>query len=378
MMSKKTKMLEERLTQVEQSNENLRSQLIQANEQLEIVTGSLADRNAKLSEVTAELSSLKSKYLTVTNELNIKFSELDSANKRLEEYRLRQDAIVNALTEAHATRDRIINEANENSNKIIDDANSEKNLILTSARDKANEIKREAESELKNARTEAGKIQSEALEEAAILAEAAESEAKALIEAAEEKVELQRKQLAKLNSSISAKAAMALEQTQLYVDMLNFIADAEEPALDEFDDDCEQDCQSCDNKCPECLPAVPCKTEESSEENECTPVDNLETCAPCGKSHTCCQEAKEDIQDNVPGESELNSANDQKTIAEGGDVGEFMRNLYTIEGRDIPCDDEFISDVGEGTPLVVENEEIDKESPLPTDADLAEILSDIL
>lgn len=381
MMSKKTKMLEERLAQIEQSNENLRSQLIQANEQLEVVTDSLADRNAKLSALTTELSALKSKYADTTDELNGKTNELATANRRLEEYRLRQDAIVNALTEAHATRDRIISEANENADRIIGDAKDEENSILTSAKDKANEIKKEAESELKNARIEAEKIQSEALEEAAMLAEAAESEAKALIEAAEEKVELQRKQLAKLNNSISTKAAMALEQTQLYVDMLNFIAEAEEPNLDGLDDDFEQNCQDCECKCSDRQSASNCETEQTQNTSETVTEENLKVCAPCGKAHTCCEETKEVEQaDVVPNESDLetDSTCGQKTIANGGDVGEFMRNLYSIEGRDIPCDDEVISDVGEGTPLVVEDDEADEESPLPSDADLAEILNEIL
>ena len=407
MMSKKTKLLESQLAQVTQSNDALRAQLSRAEENAAALSRELEEKNNRAQELEARLLHSQSRLEAVTGELNSKKGDLAGANRKLDEYRLRQDAIVSALTEAHATRDRIISEAEAEAGRIRSSAAEAKEAMLAAARESAERIRNEADEILRQARAEAEKIQTEALEEAASLTEAAEAEAKSMIEEADGAVNARKEQLRALNSELSARAAMALEQTELYASMLRLIAEAEELQYDELPEDCDYDCENCKDKCDSYIPETASDEEQEKPEDECDPCYT----PPCGKRSTCCHEQAEACHENPeaadtiidepiadpegdeeqsetePDSEVITSPCDErpiiKTVAEGGDVGAFMRNLYSLEGREAPDDEVLITDVGEGTPLVLDSDDCSDNpengsSPIPVDADLAEILNDIL
>lgn len=97
MMSKKTKAMEQQLTQLAQENDALRAQLAAAGVEIENV-------KSELAKTVGERDRFR-------NELNGAQLDLSNAKRRLDDFRLRQEAIVNALTEAHNTRERILKEA---------------------------------------------------------------------------------------------------------------------------------------------------------------------------------------------------------------------------------------------------------------------------
>ena len=89
MMSKKTKAMEQQLTQLAQENDALRAQLAAAGVEIENV-------KSELAKTVGERDRFR-------NELNGAQLDLSNAKRRLDDFRLRQEAIVNALTEAHNT-----------------------------------------------------------------------------------------------------------------------------------------------------------------------------------------------------------------------------------------------------------------------------------
>lgn len=119
MMSKKTKAMEQQLTQLAQENDALRAQLAAAGVEIENV-------KSELAKTVGERDRFR-------NELNGAQLDLSNAKRRLDDFRLRQEAIVNALTEAHNTRERILKEANANADRIDAEAKQRRTDILNKA-----------------------------------------------------------------------------------------------------------------------------------------------------------------------------------------------------------------------------------------------------
>ena len=82
MMSKKTKAMEQQLTQLAQENDALRAQLAAAGVEIENV-------KSELAKTVGERDRFR-------NELNGAQLDLSNAKRRLDDFRLRQEAIVNA------------------------------------------------------------------------------------------------------------------------------------------------------------------------------------------------------------------------------------------------------------------------------------------
>ena len=115
MMSKKTKAMEQQLNQLAQENDALRAQLAAAGIEIENI-------KSELAKTVGERDRFR-------NELNGAQLDLSNAKRRLDDFRLRQEAIVNALTEAHNTRERILKEANANADRIDAEAKQRRRYL---------------------------------------------------------------------------------------------------------------------------------------------------------------------------------------------------------------------------------------------------------
>lgn len=382
----------------------------------------LEARGAELIDLNAKYSDLESIYSRTTNELNSCRGELASAQRRLDEYRNRQESIVNALTDARETHDRIINDAKAEAEQIIASADSEKEQLLASAKSEVEKARSDAAAIRHNAETEARRIKDNAEEEAAAITDGAEKDALARIAEVDGVILEKREQLDNLKTEISVRAKAALEQTELYTNMLQLIAESDLSEIPQ--EECDFDCEHCENKCESYIPypddeadntkppcgrecfccdeAECCNSEQTSGSEGDAAEDALEEVradeydcdenagAECG----CCEVCAEDA-DGAPCEEEACCSEEcrecepdtEPAIIEGMDghgepdysgVASLMQNIYSIENRELPDElDDEVLDVGEGTPLVTEDE-ADDYTPLPVDDDLETILKSIL
>ena len=147
MMSKKTKAMEQQLTQLAQENDALRAQLAAAGVEIENV-------KSELAKTVGERDRFR-------NELNGAQLDLSNAKRRLDDFRLRQEAIVNALTEAHNTRERILKEANANADRIDAEAKQRRTDILNKAQAALESAKKEAAQLIADAKRDAAGIRTE-------------------------------------------------------------------------------------------------------------------------------------------------------------------------------------------------------------------------
>lgn len=382
----------------------------------------LEARGAELIDLNAKYSDLESIYSRTTNELNSCRGELASAQRRLDEYRNRQESIVNALTDARETHDRIINDAKAEAEQIIASADSEKEQLLASAKSEVEKARSDAAAIRHNAETEARRIKDNAEEEAAAITDGAEKDALARIAVVDGVILEKREQLDNLKTEISVRAKAALEQTELYTNMLQLIAESDLSEIPQ--EECDFDCEHCENKCESYIPypddeadntkppcgrecfccdeAECCNSEQTSGSEGDAAEDALEEVRAdeydcdenVGAECRCCEVCAEDAAEASCREEACCSEecrecepDTEPTIIEGKDglgepdysgVASLMQNIYSIENRELPDElDDEVLDVGEGTPLVTEDE-ADDYTPLPVDDDLETILKSIL
>lgn len=382
----------------------------------------LEARGAELIDLNAKYSDLESSYSRTTNELNSCRGELASAQRRLDEYRNRQESIVNALTDARETHDRIINDAKAEAEQIIASADSEKEQLLASAKSEVEKARSDAAAIRHNAETEARRIKDNAEEEAAAITDGAEKDALARIAEVDGVILEKREQIDNLKTEISVRAKAALEQTELYTNMLQLIAESDLSEIPQ--EECDFDCEHCENKCESYIPYPDDEADNTKPPcgRECFCCDEAECCNPeqsscsegdaaedaleevradeydcdesVGAECGCCEVCAEDAEE-APCEEEACCSEEcrecapgtEPTIIEGKDghgepdysgVASLMQNIYSIENRELPDElDDEVLDVGEGTPLVTEDE-ADDYTPLPVDDDLETILKSIL
>ena len=382
----------------------------------------LEARGAELIDLNAKYSDLESIYSRTTNELNSCRGELASAQRRLDEYRNRQESIVNALTDARETHDRIINDAKAEAEQIIASADSEKEQLLASAKSEVEKARSDAAAIRHNAETEARRIKDNAEEEAAAITDGAEKDALARIAEVDGVILEKREQLDNLKTEISVRAKAALEQTELYTNMLQLIAESDLSEIPQ--EECDFDCEHCENKCESYIPypddeadntkppcgrecfccdeAECCNSEQTSgsegdaaedaleevradeydcDENAGAECGCCEVCAedaeeaPCEEEACCSEECRECAPDTEPAIIEGKDGHGEPDYS---GVASLMQNIYSIENRELPDElDDEVLDVGEGTPLVTEDE-ADDYTPLPVDDDLETILKSIL
>ena len=376
----------------------------------------LEARGAELIDLNAKYSDLESICSRTTKELNSCRGELASAQRRLDEFRNRQESIVNALTDARETHDRIINDAKAEAEQIIASADSEKEQLLASAKSEVEKARSDAAAIRHNAETEARRIKDNAEEEAAAITDGAEKDALARIAEVDGVILEKREQLDNLKTEISVRAKAALEQTELYTNMLQLIAESDLSEIPQ--EECDFDCEHCENKCESYIPypddeanntkppcgrecfccdeAECCNPEQSSCSEGDAAEDALEEVradeydcdenagAECGCCEVCAEDAAEASCKEECRECEPDT---EPTIIEGKNglgepdysgVASLMQNIYSIENRELPDElDDEVLDVGEGTPLVTEDE-ADDYTPLPVDDDLETILKSIL
>ena len=382
----------------------------------------LEARGAELIDLNAKYSDLESIYSRTTNELNSCRGELASAQRRLDEYRNRQESIVNALTDARETHDRIINDAKAEAEQIIASADSEKEQLLASAKSEVEKARSDAAAIRHNAETEARRIKDNAEEEAAAITDGAEKDALARIAEVDGVILEKREQIDNLKTEISVRAKAALEQTELYTNMLQLIAESDLSEIPQ--EECDFDCEHCENKCESYIPYPDDEADNTKPPcgRECFCCDEAECCNPeqsscsegdaaedaleevradeydcdenAGAECGCCEVCAEDAAEASCKEEACCSEecrecapDTEPAIIEGKDghgepdysgVASLMQNIYSIENRELPDElDDEVLDVGEGTPLVTEDE-ADDYTPLPVDDDLETILKSIL
>ena len=422
MMNKRMKEMEAQLAELRGVAASLEAKLTSTKQSEAALAAELEARGAELIDLNAKYSDLESIYSRTTNELNSCRGELASAQRRLDEYRNRQESIVNALTDARETHDRIINDAKAEAEQIIASADSEKEQLLASAKSEVEKARSDAAAIRHNAETEARRIKDNAEEEAAAITDGAEKDALARIAEVDGVILEKREQLDNLKTEISVRAKAALEQTELYTNMLQLIAESDLSEIPQ--EECDFDCEHCENKCESYIPypddeadntkppcgkecfccdeAECCNSEQPSGSEGDAAEDALEEVradeydcdesvgAECG----CCEVCAEDAEE-APCEEEACCSEEcrecepdtEPAIIEGKDghgepdysgVASLMQNIYSIENRELPDElDDEVLDVGEGTPLVTEDE-ADDYTPLPVDDDLETILKSIL
>ena len=222
MMSKKTKAMEQQLTQLAQENDALRAQLAAAGVEIENV-------KSELAKTVGERDRFR-------NELNGAQLDLSNAKRRLDDFRLRQEAIVNALTEAHNTRERILKEANANADRIDAEAKQRKTDILNKAQAALESAKKEAAQLIADAKRDAAGIRDAAqkdaqqvtdtaLDEATELIAGAKADAETMMDEAQAAVDEKQAQVDELNFSLSEKARLALEQARKYAQIMESLAE---------------------------------------------------------------------------------------------------------------------------------------------------------
>ena len=222
MMSKKTKAMEQQLTQLAQENDALRAQLAAAGVEIENV-------KSELAKTVGERDRFR-------NELNGAQLDLSNAKRRLDDFRLRQEAIVNALTEAHNTRERILKEANANADRIDAEAKQRRTDILNKAQAALESAKKEAAQLIADAKRDAAVIRDAAqkdaqqvtdtaLDEATELIAGAKADAETMMDEAQAAVDEKQAQVDELNFSLSEKARLALEQARKYAQIMESLAE---------------------------------------------------------------------------------------------------------------------------------------------------------
>lgn len=406
--------MEARLAELRNVAGSLEAELTSTKQSEAALAAELQARGAELIDLNSKYSDLESAYSRMTSELNSCRGELASAQRRLDEYRNRQESIVNALTDARETHDRIINDAKSEAKQIIASADAEKEQLLASAKSDAERVRADASAIKHNAETEARRIKDDAEEEAISIMDGAEKDALARIAETDGIILEKREQLDTLKTEISVRAKIALEQTELYTNMLRLIAESE---LSEIPaEECDFDCEHCENKCEGYIPypdddednsKPPCGKEcfccdedeccksEHPPRSECEAVedgtDEVRTneCGCSGNAEPecgCCVECAEDAEKAACKEAACCPEECCECEPDAESLGEpdysgaasLMQSIYSIENRELPdeLDDEVI-DVGEGTPLVTEDE-ADNYTPLPVDEDLEAILKSIL
>ena len=422
MMNKRMKEMEAQLAELRGVAASLEAKLTSTKQSEAALAAELEARGAELIDLNAKYSDLESICSRTTKELNSCRGELASAQRRLDEFRNRQESIVNALTDARETHDRIINDAKAEAEQIIASADSEKEQLLASAKSEVEKAMTEAAAIRHNAETEARRIKENAEEVAAVITDGAEKDALARIAEVDGVILEKREQLDNLKTEISVRAKAALEQTELYTNMLQLIAESD---LSEVSpEECDFDCEHCENKCESYIPypddeadntkppcgrecfccdeAECCNSEQTSGSEGDAAEDALEEVradeydcdenagAECGCCEVCAEDAAEASckEEACCSEECRECAPDtEPAIIEGKDghgepdysgVASLMQNIYSIENRELPDElDDEVLDVGEGTPLVTEDE-ADDYTPLPVDDDLETILKSIL
>ena len=422
MMNKRMKEMEAQLAELRGVAASLEAKLTSTKQSEAALAAELEARGAELIDLNAKYSDLESICSRTTKELNSCRGELASAQRRLDEFRNRQESIVNALTDARETHDRIINDAKAEAEQIIASADSEKEQLLASAKSEVEKAMTEAAAIRHNAETEARRIKENAEEVAAVITDGAEKDALARIAEVDGVILEKREQLDNLKTEISVRAKAALEQTELYTNMLQLIAESD---LSEISpEECDFDCVHCENKCESYIPypddeadntkppcgkecfccdeAECCNSEQPSGSEGDAAEDALEDVradeydcdenagAECGCCEVCAEDAAEASckEEACCSEECRECAPDtEPAIIEGKDghgepdysgVASLMQNIYSIENRELPDElDDEVLDVGEGTPLVTEDE-ADDYTPLPVDDDLETILKSIL
>lgn len=394
----------------------LQKELSDIHAKLKIVSDDSTIKGAALAEANSQIEELKNKrealteeivetharLASISSELKAKNLELADANVKLNEFRLRQEAIVSALTDAHDVRERTIIEANAEAKRITEAANHALEVARQDAISIKSAAEAEAESIISNAKTDAD---NRIKEVDAIIAERHE-------------------QLLSLNSDITSRARMAIEQTELYANMLTIIANSQ--SVEVVPAECDYDCEQCDKKCDSFIPETSvidsCESndiviESPSSSQECIYLDTpqqevpdvdsteaievLETAESNNNSaatndifnkeadeaETCV--ANDTIDNDKEYESAFESAFESIANSKGGidlpeankagnGVGELMRSIYSIEGREAPDESKEELDSQEGTPIVFDDPNEIESSPIPFDSDLASILEDIL
>lgn len=276
MMNKRMKEMEAQLAELRGVAASLEAKLTSTKQSEAALAAELEARGAELIDLNAKYSDLESIYSRTTNELNSCRGELASAQRRLDEYRNRQESIVNALTDARETHDRIINDAKAEAEQIIASADSEKEQLLASAKSEVEKARSDAAAIRHNAETEARRIKDNAEEEAAAITDGAEKDALARIAEVDGVILEKREQIDNLKTEISVRAKAALEQTELYTNMLQLIAESDLSEIPQ--EECDFDCEHCENKCESYIPY---------------PDDEADnTKPPCGRECFCCDEAE--------------------------------------------------------------------------------------
>lgn len=363
------------------------------------------DRRSQEGEaLRARIAQLETELSQTQDELSNTEFELSKCKRSLEDFRSRSEAIVNALTEAHNTRERILKDARNAANNITMDANGVKKRMLDEAQktlDKAqseartliDETNAEAQLTIDNANAEAQALVSQAQARSEAIITEAEAAAERIRADADIEIEDKRNILESLNQTIRRKAAEVIEQSEAYAALLEQIASAEpaqcEPERADGGSEADSTTQTTGLNSED-----PCgNTEFNDRAGE---SDGKLQPAPCGRETPCCFAHRD--EETGSGSDSSDEAEPQELSAPPSDLPEsydspatLMRSIYSIEGRSIPevpkaeddcgakADSEPVCDVGDATPLIVSPDEVEADcSDMPVDDGLESLIDEIL
>lgn len=351
------------------------------------------DRRSREGEaLRARIAQLETELSQTRDELSNTEFELSKCKRSLDDFRSRSEAIVNALTEAHNTRERILKDARNAANNITMDANSTKKRMLNETQRTLDNAKSEAKALIDAANVEAQMLVSQAQARSDEIITEAKTDAERIRADVNIEIEDKRNVLKSLNQAIRSKAAEVIEQSEAYAALLEQIASSESAQCEpsRTDDGSQTDSTA---QTAEANVEKPCN---NMEPDDCASESDGELrSAPCGKETPCCfahREEKAEIESNASEKTEPEKLNAPPSeLPESYDSpATLMRSIYSIEGRSIPevpkadgdceaeADGESICDVGDATPLVVSSDEIEADAvDMPVDDDLESLINEI-
>ncbi|MBQ1684990.1 MAG: hypothetical protein II072_05730, partial [Clostridia bacterium] len=230
----------------------------QMEQQIQQLLKDIEAMKAAASEKELELKICKDELASTKTALDGARGELTAANKSLEDFRSRQAAIVSAMEEATNTKERILNEARASAAKQEAEGKARREQLISEgqsmrdrARNEANATTRKANEEAENKVKEAAAAAEKTVGDAEKLANEmiadAKSKAKDIVQEAEDSVIRLTAKSDELSIFLREKARIALEETKLYTEILDSVADCKE--LSDLPHECDFDCANCENKC---------------------------------------------------------------------------------------------------------------------------------
>ncbi len=174
-----------------------------------------------MSKKTQREMELETLLMQRDAELNDYRSRLLEASRAIAEYQSRESSIIGALTEAHSS-----------SKRMMDEAMAERDRLLTEAQQSRAEMEAQAQANVEQAQQTANEIVADAQKRAAVIIDNANTEANSIVSKAQSEYDVCKQKIAIMNERLTLTAEDASRRLEEFKSVFNF--DAIEPETVEF------------------------------------------------------------------------------------------------------------------------------------------------